>query len=238
MCWMLSVDRGREDAWKSYVVFSSSWNIVHTFILSHYADVFKLVVVEALRQGCHSRLQLGERFAIDPTRIFTTSTLPPNTESVKPFSENKGGGPKNLVLIIVLPIVGFLLILLCLGVGCCLLVRRRWKRRQSDTQQSHLHERWNDTSIITPVRGGLQKFLGEPSPRPNDNVQTPNHNYGYPGHHTNSQDDVKCPPEAYMMTPYPSVPESETRDTKKPSNTADNVPIISIPTPRKFQSSS
>lgn len=167
-------------------------------------------VIEAIRQGCHSRVEPGFPFVIDPTRIFSTDKIAASTESVAPGSDDDGDGkPKNLVLMIVLPIVGFILLVAFSCCGCFFLVRHRRRKAKQYSQSGHLHERWNDTSIITPFPGGLRKlWKGDPA---ESQQAAPHNQYGpyNPGfYHPEQQQqqnlDVKYPPEAYMMDSNPS----------------------------------
>lgn len=56
----------------------------------------------------------------------------------------------NLGVVVALPILGFVVILIALA-GCCFFfIRWRRKRVRRNRYQSHLYDRWNDTTISTP----------------------------------------------------------------------------------------
>ncbi|KAL1961075.1 hypothetical protein VTO42DRAFT_4963 [Malbranchea cinnamomea] len=167
--------------------------------------------IEAIRQGCHNKVEPGFSFMIDPSRIFNTAKIPPSTESSAHDSEDGGGSgkPKNLVLIIVLPIVGFLLLLACFGCCCFFLIRRRRRKAKRYSHSQHLYERWNDTSIMTPFPGGLQKlWSGNPAMNPIQPPQSPYSTYDPRSYGQQQQQpgDIKYPPEAYVMGTSPSTP--------------------------------
>ncbi|KAK2738453.1 hypothetical protein FQN57_007044 [Myotisia sp. PD_48] len=203
--------------------------------------------IEVIRQGCHSKVPGGTAFFVHPKDIFTTAALEAN-ESPNAV-KNSSSGKSSLALKIALPIVGILLLLIACCVGCFCIVRRRRRRAKRNDQSSALHERWNDTSIITPVPGGLQKFWGEP-PQQQSNEQymyhQPDHQQPLDGqyiyhqpsdqqynHYYNGQQDVKSPPEAYVMTnvnhdqihPAPGMTETEKPAIESP------IPILSNPPP-------
>ncbi|EEP77923.1 predicted protein [Uncinocarpus reesii 1704] len=181
------------------------------------------IVIEAVRQGCHSRVPTGSEFIIDANRIFNETLLPPSTESIAPPG-TETGKKKPLVLIIVLPIVGFLLLCLVSCFCCFFFVRRRRRKAQRLSQAGHLHDRWNDTSMMTPVPGGLRHTWGE-TPQFH-----PTQTYGYdPSDHQGyyAQQDVKYPTETYQLGPVTSEPD----DTKKAEFVAQSVPKLSAPPP-------
>lgn len=191
--------------------------------------------LEAVRQGCNNKSPLGTPFVIKPDRIFNTTTLPISTTTSTPGDAKKGGKPKHLVLIIVLSIVGFLILLLVLGIGCCFWVRRRRRRAKRNSDSGHLHERWHDTSMMTPVEGGLTKYWGAPTP-----VQA---NYGYdPGFDPNAcyaaQPDVKYPVESYELSSVSPVIPTPPEDGKTAQMAPVNVPRLSAPPPGRKSVSS
>lgn len=53
-------------------------------------------------------------------------------------------------MVIGLPILGFIIILIALATCCFFFIRYRRKRVRRNRYQSHLYERWNDTTIGTP----------------------------------------------------------------------------------------
>lgn len=170
----------------------------------------EILDIESLRQGCHSKVPGGFPFIISPQRIFAEALLPASTESTAVTgSPNSDGKPKNLVLIIVLPIIAFLLILTCLGAGCYLLVRRRRRKAKKTSRSTYLHERWNDTSIINP---GFRRSWGEDntattpgfspyfSPYQSPTFASPQQP-GFSSFDPSSPRDVKVPQESYHTSP-------------------------------------
>ncbi|EZG07923.1 hypothetical protein H106_02702 [Trichophyton rubrum CBS 735.88] len=184
--------------------------------------------LEAFREGCRARVPAGDKFFIEPNRIFNKLALPADQDPQLP-GKNTGHSRKNLILIIVLPIIGFLLFGAALSVGCFFFIRNRRRRSRRESQSSSLHERWNDTSIMTPSHNGLHKYWGgEQTPHPQypydpSMAQSYNHSYYGP-----DQQDVKYPSEAHMMT-------SLTPQTTQHATDGDRkVPILSAaPPPRK-----
>jgi hypothetical protein len=166
-----------------------------------------------------------EFFLFDPSKIFSTTRLPVTTVAVTPSGTSAAGGggpPDNLILIIVLPIVGFLMLLLCLCVGCFFLVRHRRRRAKRETHSEYLHDRWNDTSIITPMPGGLRKLWnGEEAIDQHQMAVTPQGQY-VPGFYQPdyyqgaSPVDVKYPPDAYLPGPSSATPVSAQQYQPKP----------------------
>ncbi|EFW17813.1 hypothetical protein D8B26_004847 [Coccidioides posadasii str. Silveira] len=181
--------------------------------------------IEAIREGCHSKVPSGHEFIIDPDRIFNTTLLPPSTESIAPpGTEPKG--KKNLVLVIVLPIVGFLLLCLVSCFCCFFYIRRRRRKARQSSHAGHLHERWNDTSIMTPVGGGLRQIWGETSPQMHP-AQAYHYNPASHNGYYGGEQDIKYPPEVYQMGPVSSPPD----DTKKAEFVTPTVPTLSAPPP-------
>jgi hypothetical protein len=61
---------------------------------------------------------------------------------------------QNLTIVIILPIVGFLILVALLSFCCFCLVRHRRKLAKKRSQSHHLRARWDDTTISTPWAGG------------------------------------------------------------------------------------
>ncbi|KAK2766663.1 hypothetical protein FQN54_005975 [Arachnomyces sp. PD_36] len=171
--------------------------------------------IETLRQACHSKVPGGFPFIISPERIFTETLLPASTESTAvtatPDSDS-GGPPKNLVLIIVLPILAFLLVLTCLGVGCFMLVRRRRRKAKRTSRSTYLHERWNDTSITTP---GFRRSWGE------DNATTPGFSPYYSPYQSYQSPTFATP----QQNPFSSFDPGTPRDIKVPPESHHTSPV-------------
>ncbi|PGH12510.1 hypothetical protein AJ79_04254 [Helicocarpus griseus UAMH5409] len=154
--------------------------------------------VEAVRDGCHAKVPDNVSFPVDPNRIFDVEPLPPTTDFPKliPPGQEKPK-MKNLILIIVFPILGFLFLLACASGACVFFILRRRRTAKRKSQPNHLHERWNDTGIMTPVDNKqLHRSWGEPSPYP------PEITGSYPGYPkqeytspSGSQQDIKYPPD-------------------------------------------
>jgi hypothetical protein len=204
-----------------------TWSLCTYIYLRAGLTAMSLAVIETVRQGCHTRVQPGsEFFLFDPSRIFSTTRIPISTVAVTPSGTAAaaagGGPPDNLVLIIVLPIVGFLMLLLCLCVGCFFLVRHRRRRAKRETHSEYLHDRWNDTSIITPMPGGLRKLWnGEEAIDQHQMAASPHGQY-VPGFYQSdsyqgaSPVDVKYPPDAYLPGPSSATPGTEQQYQPKP----------------------
>ncbi|KAJ5610559.1 hypothetical protein N7510_007278 [Penicillium lagena] len=104
--------------------------------------------LEATRYNCHFPSVSGEVFSIVPTRIFSTVLLPSSLSLSTPTPNSSS---VNLPLVIAVPIVGFLILVGSLA-GCCFcFIRWRRKRVRGKRMSNHLYDRWNDTSISTPV---------------------------------------------------------------------------------------
>lgn len=106
----------------------------------------------------------GTAFAIKPTRIFNESVLPSATAPITTSTASASHPIKNLTLVIVLPIIGFLILLSLTCAGCFCLIRHRRKKAKARGQSQHLHARWNDTTISTP---GQRRSWNETTPYPN-----------------------------------------------------------------------
>ncbi|WEW59231.1 hypothetical protein PRK78_004700 [Emydomyces testavorans] len=184
-------------------------------------------ILEAVRDGCRSKVPAGHPFVIDPDRIFNTTLLPPTTKSISPTG-GASHGKKALVIVIVLPIVGFLILCLITCFCCFFFIRRRRRKARRTSQTSHLHERWNDTSMATPMGDGLRQTWGEPSP-PMHTTQANGNNVGYDDGYYHGQQDIKYPTEAYQMGPVPHYSD----DVKKADFVSPTVPKLSAPPPRK-----
>lgn len=158
-------------------------------------------VLEAVREGCHANLPNGVPFMLDPNKIFNTELLPPNSDIPRIDAPGKGKRSlKNLILIIVLPILGFLLLLICACGACVFCIHRRRRKAKTRNQPSYLHERWNDTGIMSPVHNHLHRSWGEPSPYQPEftgpYAEYPNQTYK---NAAEAPQDIKYPPEVYAM---------------------------------------
>ena len=180
-----------------------------------------IAVIETLRQGCHSKIPEGSHFVIDPTRIFNTTILPPLVPSPTPSVAGSGGhGVGNLVLIIILPILGLLLVLSGLCAGCFFLIRGRRRRAKKRAQSQYLHDRWNDTGMMSPTTAGFGSGWGEP---PQSALYSPGfQDASYYG----GSSGVKYSPEAYVLG-TPATPASHEAEIKRKID----VPILSLPPP-------
>ncbi|KAF3480899.1 uncharacterized protein GIQ15_06246 [Arthroderma uncinatum] len=184
--------------------------------------------LESFREGCRGKVPKGDKFYIEPNRIFNPLQLPSNENPVVPGLA-KGHPRKNLVLIIVLPIVGFLLLSAVTCVGCFFYIRNRRRRAKRQSQSSSLHERWNDTTIMTPSHNGLHRYWGgEPTPQAQQFYDPSMTHDQYGSYYSPDQQDVKYPSEAHMMTTF-------TPQTAQHASEGDRkVPILSAaPPPRK-----
>ncbi|PGH34910.1 hypothetical protein GX50_02261 [[Emmonsia] crescens] len=157
--------------------------------------------LEAVREGCHANLPNGVPFMLDPNKIFNTELLPPNSDIPRIDAPGKGKRSlKNLILIIVLPILGFLLLLICACGACVFCIHRRRRKAKTRNQPSYLHERWNDTGIMSPVHNHLHRSWGEPSPYQPEftgpYAEYPNQTYK---NAAEAPQDIKYPPEVYAM---------------------------------------
>lgn len=190
----------------------------------------KHLVVESIREGCHAHLPNGVPFVLDPNKIFDTEPLPPNTDVPKinaPGTAKKN--IKNLILVIVLPIVGFLLLAACACGACVFCIQRRRRKAKRRSQPSYLHERWNDTGIMSPVHNHLRRSWGEPSPYQPEftgpYAEYPNQNhmsaFGTP-------QDIKYPPETHAMEST-----SPQFATVSPKSVMETPKLFPAPPPRK-----
>ncbi|KAK2809223.1 hypothetical protein FQN50_004059 [Emmonsiellopsis sp. PD_5] len=193
--------------------------------------------VETIRQGCGAKVAENTPFIIEPDKIFNTELLEPrpSTAPVSPPSTIQRG-VKNLILVIVLPILAFLLILLGLCIGCIFCIHRRRRRRaKRHSQPSHLHERWNDTSMMTPVHDQLRRSWGNPSPYQAEFQEAPYMEYQPADYAPGGgvQQDVKYPPEAYMMETSPSSVTTPQFATASPTQETAVPKLFPPPPPRK-----
>ncbi|KAA8648999.1 uncharacterized protein ATNIH1004_004889 [Aspergillus tanneri] len=122
------------------------------------------VVLEALRYNCHFPVPSGKEFPINPTRIFSQSLLPESTVDLINPSGTSGSGVKNLALVIALPILGFIILVCTLAVGCFFFIRSRRRKARRERASGHLHARWNDTTISTPGQGNWGQYHDMYSP--------------------------------------------------------------------------
>ncbi|KAL4782463.1 hypothetical protein BJX76DRAFT_290349 [Aspergillus varians] len=113
---------------------------------SQASQVYLANFLESLRYNCHFQTPTEEAFPITPSRIFSESLLPSSTGDLT--SHHSGNG--NLAVIIAMPILGFVILLCILALGCFFFIRSRRKKARRLRQPAHLHARWNDTGISTP----------------------------------------------------------------------------------------
>ncbi|EAU34428.1 predicted protein [Aspergillus terreus NIH2624] len=116
-------------------------------------EVYMANFLEALRYNCHFKTPTDHAFPISPSRIFSTSLLPSSTVDLISPSATPGGGISNLALVIALPILGFIILVCTLAVGCFFFIRHRRRQARKRRASGHLHARWNDTTISTPAYG-------------------------------------------------------------------------------------
>lgn len=141
----------------------SSWETVSTLPESskkEYANLlFNNLVLESIRYNCHFPTTVGFPFAVSPTRIFTQVLLPSSMSLTTPGSNPSSG--VNLPVVIAIPILGFVIILIAVGVCCFFFIRYRRKRARRAHHQDHLYNRWNDTTITTPKQSGWPDAYGQ-----------------------------------------------------------------------------
>ncbi|KAI9367154.1 hypothetical protein BJX61DRAFT_347599 [Aspergillus egyptiacus] len=113
------------------------------------SQVYLANFLESLRYNCHFQTPTEEQFPIPASKIFSTSLLPSSTSNLISDSDSDSG-PDNLALVIAMPILGFIIILCLLALGCFFFIRSRRKKARRVRQPGYLHARWNDTSISTP----------------------------------------------------------------------------------------
>lgn len=94
-------------------------------------------VAESIRYNCHFPGIVGEPFDISPTKIFTEVLLP---SSLSLTTSTTGSGV-NLGEVVGLPIMGFVIILLSLGLCWFFFLSYRRKRALREREQSGL---WKD----------------------------------------------------------------------------------------------
>src|SRR5215469_15520791 len=127
-----------------------------------------MAVLESIRYSCHFATGLGSAFAINPTRIFNTTQLPTTTAaytSSAPASSSSGGRMQNWeILAIVLPVVGFLIIVALTVVCCFYLVRHRRRIAKQRSRAHYFHDRWNDTTMSTPWSPSMGGSATSPYP--------------------------------------------------------------------------
>ncbi|EEQ87975.1 hypothetical protein RJZ56_002636 [Blastomyces dermatitidis] len=187
--------------------------------------------VEAIREGCHANLPNGVPFMLDPNKVFDTEPLPANTNIPQiTDGETDKKNMKNLILVIVLPIIGFLLLLACACGACIFCVHRRRRKAKRKNQPTYLHERWNDTGIMSPVRNHLRRSWGEPSPyQPEFTGPCADYpNQAYPNTAAEAPQDVKYPPETYAMEST-----SQQYATVSPKSDMSTPKLFPPPPPRK-----
>ncbi|OQD70546.1 hypothetical protein PENDEC_c022G06356 [Penicillium decumbens] len=136
-------------------------------------QVYLANFLESIRYNCHFSTAVGAAFDIAPSRIFTEVLLPSSMSLSTPGANSSNG--VNLGVVIALPVLGFIIILIALGTCCFFFIRYRRKRVRRDRYQSHLYDRWNDTTISTPKQNQGWVWAGQPGYSDNDNAA---HGYG------------------------------------------------------------
>ncbi|KAL4804304.1 hypothetical protein BDV18DRAFT_29511 [Aspergillus unguis] len=152
-------------------------------------QVYLANFLESLRYNCHFETPTDEKFPITPSRIFSESLLPSSTANL--ISDNSG--PNNLAIIIAMPILGFVILLCILALGCFFFIRSRRKKARRLRQPGHLHARWNDTGISTP-----QWAMEHPNQYPNQYANQ--HPYASP-YPAQAQGMYNSPPQNAMYSP-------------------------------------
>ncbi|KAL1966415.1 hypothetical protein VTN77DRAFT_4557 [Rasamsonia byssochlamydoides] len=122
--------------------------------------------LEAVRYNCHFQTLIGNAFPISPSRIFNSTELPTTTVALTTSATAgaSSGVQKNLTIIIVFPIIGFLFLAFFTALCCFCLVRHRRKKAKKRSYAHHLHARWNDTTISTPGQAAWGNFSPYHSP--------------------------------------------------------------------------
>ncbi|QGA20277.1 hypothetical protein EYB26_007979 [Talaromyces marneffei] len=105
--------------------------------------------LEAVRYNCHFPTSGGTSFPIAATRIFNTTHLPTTTVSYTSTATSTGTSTVQqfLTVIIVMPIIGFLIIVASLALCCFCLVRHR--RKIAKKRRNQMQNRW-----MQPAWGG------------------------------------------------------------------------------------
>ncbi|RAO71479.1 uncharacterized protein BHQ10_007491 [Talaromyces amestolkiae] len=106
--------------------------------------------LEAVRYNCHFPTSGGTAFPISATRIFNTTQLPTTTVSYTSKATSTGSSTiqNYLTVIIVMPIIGFLIIVSLLALCCFCLVRHR--RKVAKRRRNQMQTRW-----MQPAWGGF-----------------------------------------------------------------------------------
>lgn len=146
--------------------------------------------------------------------------LPESTVDL--LNPDDGHGVKNLALVIALPILAFVILLCTLAVGCFFFIRWRRRKARKERGSSHLHARWNDTTISTPAHGwtqyhdmyspvvqqqgyGAMQATGGVGPGGGfgfvDSDGRPQHNVGYSKSHYTSVDESPVPAPGTTYSP-------------------------------------
>ncbi|KAL4984027.1 hypothetical protein BDW68DRAFT_190803 [Aspergillus falconensis] len=148
-------------------------------------QVYLANFLESLRYNCHFETPTEQEFPITPSRIFSESLLPSSSADL--ISGDGGGDNANLALIIAMPILGFVILLCILALGCFFFIRSRRKKARRLRQPAHLHARWNDTGISTPqwameypaqAQGIYGPAVYSPQPHP-EYAQSPGFGFGF-----------------------------------------------------------
>lgn len=103
--------------------------------------------LEAVRYNCHFPTSGGIAFPISVSRIFNTTQLPTTTVYSSSTATSKGTSTvqKFLTVIIVVPIIGFLIIVSLLALCCFCLVRHR--RKIAKKRRNQMQNRWMPTGF-------------------------------------------------------------------------------------------
>ncbi|GIJ82243.1 hypothetical protein Asppvi_000749 [Aspergillus pseudoviridinutans] len=166
------------------------------------SQVYLANFLEALRYNCHFRTPTSKAFPISPSRVFSESMLPQSTVDLTSPSANANSGSSHLALIIALPILGFVILICILAVGCFFFIRWRRKQARKNRRSDHLHARWNDTTISTPAHGAWA------DPAKNGMYSQPMHHPGS-GHGFNFVDtDGRTQEVGFSKSNYVEITES------------------------------
>lgn len=127
-----------------------------------------ILVLEAVRYNCHFPTSGGTTFPISANRIFNATELPTTTVSYTSTSTATGESTfqKFKTVIIIMPIVGFLIIVALTGLCCFCCIRHRRKvakRRRNNTNRWNgaLSAAWQPAWSNYPASPYQQQFVME-----------------------------------------------------------------------------
>ncbi|KAJ5675558.1 hypothetical protein N7462_008455 [Penicillium macrosclerotiorum] len=165
-------------------------------------QVYMANFLESIRYNCHYETNIGDAFAISPSRIFTESLLP-SSMSLSTSTTSSSSGV-NLALVVTVPVLAFVIVLILLGLCCFCYIRYRRKRVRSNRENNPLYARWHDTTISTPRQNhgwdnphqGNAASYGAGFGFVDSDGSTQSVGYGYEHGKTPYQDNIS---EAYTM---------------------------------------